>query len=401
MNVRRIRVINGAALARAYAGFSAGEHRLLLLFRHVDLADGPLVLTTVSALLPRIARDAGIRLPKRPHTHFLYGRDVLNWAGAAARWAFPRTGGIPVQNGRVDREAQAWMRQIAAHGEYPLALAPEAQVTYRMDRCSELAGGTAHLARWVLQETQGKLPVLLLPIGIRYTDPLGPDEAVRESLEEIGVALGLRVPRSGQLRDDVLACLDSVLGAIEDAYRAFGSLPPASEGLSPGERITLLMDAILAQVEAVLGLSGAGSTVQRLFAFRYRIMDLQYPPHTSLDSLSAGGRAWLDLLAAQAHLLDRHEQIVDVLLYLDPDYIPPDAPPQRLAEYARNLRDLVNRFTGGTIDTRHRPRRRSATIHIGEPLDARPSLVRDNAGKGGIRALTLAVREALQQVSAP
>ncbi|MFP4378301.1 MAG: hypothetical protein ACLFP4_14750 [Spirochaetales bacterium] len=56
-------------------------------------------------MMHTIANLARKSLPQKhaPHCHFLYGRDVLNWAGGSARWIFPWSGGIAVSNAQQDR----------------------------------------------------------------------------------------------------------------------------------------------------------------------------------------------------------------------------------------------------------------------------------------------------------
>ena len=143
-------------LAERMSAFQAGEERLLILFRHVAKEDAPVMARLLVREFPRWCRERGIKLSSPPHAHFLYGKDVLNWAGAGARWLFPRIGGIPVVNTRVDRASQGTMRRLLVEGDFPLCFAPEGQVTYHMFRTSDPAPGTATLAGWTLKDLKAR-----------------------------------------------------------------------------------------------------------------------------------------------------------------------------------------------------------------------------------------------------
>ncbi len=97
------------------------------------------MLKTFSLELERWCRKNGRRLNRKPHVHILYGKDVLNWSGSVARWGTPKIGGIPVINSRMYRPSFEAIRGAIREGRFPVAFAPETQVTYRMFKTAPTA----------------------------------------------------------------------------------------------------------------------------------------------------------------------------------------------------------------------------------------------------------------------
>lgn len=388
--VKVIEIDHARALYHAVRSFQVGESRLLILFRHVEVADGPVVISAITRKLRGYSRRYRVRLPRKPHTHFLYGRDVLNWTGAGARWIFPRLGGIPVKNSRVDRQSHEAIRATIAHGEYPLALAPEGQVTYQMFHVSELAAGTGTLAKWIEEDLfrlggAGQLPgIAMLPVAIGYEYSRNPSKLIATNLRWIEERLGISIPHGASERETLLTATELVVAHVEACYREgianvaeSEEMPAPAGSMSPNAlsaRIERLVDRILASTEAITGLPSDGSVLRRLFHLRYRIMDMKYRPDGDPHRFPPSRRKWADFLAGTAEMLDRHSQIVDILMYIQPLYIGSGCSVHRLMEYSLNLRDVINRLAGGNINTRFTPRRKRARLLIGSPIDARSIL---------------------------
>src|SRR5690554_2987414 len=82
LGINKVIVHNQTYLNEEIENFKAGNHILIITFRHVAKEDAPVLLMGV----------------KKTHLRFLYGRDVLNWAGRVTSFIFPRLGFIAVQN---------------------------------------------------------------------------------------------------------------------------------------------------------------------------------------------------------------------------------------------------------------------------------------------------------------
>ncbi|MFA6785403.1 MAG: hypothetical protein WCR13_10945, partial [Sphaerochaeta sp.] len=69
-----------------------------------------------------------------------------------------------------------------------------------------------------------------------------------------------------------------------------------------------------------------------------------------------------------AHVYLRHAQIVDILQYLDLDYLQAPCSEGRACEFALNLLDVVNRMQGGNIASRFTPKHKKAVLFIGKAI---------------------------------
>ena len=362
-------------LSQAMQRFQRGEERLLILFRHVAKADAPVVASLLVRELPRWSRRRGIRCKQPPHAHFLYGKDVLNWAGAAARFLFPRIGGIPVVNTRVDRESQSTMRAMLTGGEFPLCFAPEGQVTYHMFRVSELAPGTATLASWALKDLRKRgdgRPVTLLPVALGYLPPGDPEILTRQLLNRFNKELGRPGDESGDLDDELIHAAEGLADFMEKSYRdEYPGIACFDESLSLQGRFDRLVDTILRCGEAALGWNasakGNAPPLERIFRLRYRIMESLYREDLDPGLLPPLQRARADYRAQVAKNLKRHEETADVLEYVRLDYLESPGLLRRL-EFVLNLLDVLNRMRGGNIDSRYTVKNQRALVHIGEPI---------------------------------
>ncbi|UCF99009.1 MAG: hypothetical protein JSV89_05590 [Spirochaetaceae bacterium] len=79
-----------------------------------------------------------------------------------------RIGGIAVMNRRNDTESMRTIRRQLSDGPFPVALAPEGQVSYHNHLLGPIEGGTARLAVWCLEdlEHQGRNEeILIVPVA--------------------------------------------------------------------------------------------------------------------------------------------------------------------------------------------------------------------------------------------
>ena len=158
-----------------------------------------------------------------------------------------------------------------------------------------------------------------------------------------------------------------LLSRIESAYRVSFRAPPgrgatsgdsaaATRGPDPRgdatasdaspealrRRIVALCDTVLRVGENVHGLAAEGSLLDRVF--RLRDAGWRRMFRDDLEKLSPVERSLADAAAEEAKIAARHMELVDVLEYLDPAYMSPEGPFERLVEYAVNLQDVVNRL---------------------------------------------------------
>jgi hypothetical protein len=99
-------------------------------------------------------------------------------------------------------------------------------------------------------------------------------------------------------------------------------------------------------------------------------MDSLHRDDIDPDTIPPVERALVNHRAYVAAAVSEHQQIVDLLEYVRPDYIPPGCTSTRLIEYGMNLLDLCNRMQGGNVDTRFFQRGMRARVLFGKPVNA-------------------------------
>jgi hypothetical protein len=400
--VSRLRYRGMEHLAGAFNRFHGGGERLIIMFRHVAKEDAPVMVRLIVRELPRWCRRAGISLKQRPHVHFLYGKDVLNWAGAGARWLFPRIGGIPVVNTKLDRESQGAIRETLVSGEFPLAFAPEGQVTYHMFKTAPLVPGAATLADWAytgVRNNGGNGAVTILPVSIAYTPKGGMEETFQQLLAMVAAkmalpmhALGVQALGEGdQGRVEKLA--EIVIDTLESSYASQypGIFKEVAERLKPvnlQERYNALCETVLRCAESALGWLPLGTTLERIFRIRYRVMESFHREDIDPEKLSRMDKNRADFRALQALVLKRHSELADILEYIDFSYLEKPGTLRKI-EFLLNLLDLLNRFEGGNINSRFTLKKKEARLIIGRPFRGDPFFMEHpGSRKTGREALT-------------
>lgn len=394
--VSSVSILEEEVLIDQLIRFYDGRQRLIITFRHVAKEDAPVVMYLLSRKLNRtinrLNRERGPSERIIPHAHFLYGKDVLNWAGKAALWLFPRIGCVPVQNRWSNRRSLDILREAMSGGSFPVALAPESQVTYHMYQCAEISSGVSSLASWGESASE---EVTILPLAIGYRHAGDQREFISQMLLRWEQETGMLIEdkEGSSIIDNLREVTDRTLGLLEGFYQ----IPKEDD---EGSRISAICEAALEAAEALAGIEATGSWLDRLFRIRYTGAYALRPEDHDPARLSPIGRQLADFSAMEAHIYLRHSQIVDVLEYLDPSYIKPGCSLGRCCEYILDMLDLINRMSGGNINTRYTPKRKRAAVLVGEPLrlsqlpDAPEAKRKERLSK-----VTDATRRGLEEVS--
>ncbi len=409
--ISKISTINIERLYRGIREHQDGKSILLVLFRHTAKEDAPVLLGCVMGNLAQWCRKNGKKLKDIPHVHFLYGKDVLNWAGQLSRWLLPRIGGIPVINHKVYRPSMDAIKRALKEGRFPLAFAPEAQVTYHMFRTSEIAAGATVFTRWAQKENK---KVTLLPVAIGYSYREGFRRLILDNIEVLSTFLDEKAavkPDSdySSLRETLLFLSDRLVSGLEKIY---GETCPETmhshmkKGSFPNERerVLSICDRILSYGEKILEIKKQGDILGRIFRLRYKIVNAIYREDVDPETLPPMEKTWADYRAFTASYLKRHEEIIDALEYLDPSYIDGGATEKstliRMAEFSMILRDITNRIGGGNIDSRYSPKGKTAHLLFGEPIDIPPSRFGSTESRREAdENIHLAIHEALEKAS--
>ena len=385
-----VEIKHGERLVESFAAFIAGRERLILAFRH-PYGDEPQLFSYVfDVLVNREARRLGTPLPRKAHARFIHGYEVPLWSGALVRWILPRVGAVPVYHVRFDSASVARIRAVLRDAEYPLALAPEGQSSYRSETLPRIEKGAARLAFWCaedLAKASRRERVEILPISVHYRY----DEADIASVERLVASLerdcGLAPPgragargalegkaRRGALKSRLLALEGALIGLGEDYY-AIKRDPRRSRD----ERLDELLETALGRGEAMLGIEArrgelsASDRIARVYRIRQEGWDRIYPT-ANLGALSELERALADRRAGEAWYAMRHMELVDLGHYLDSAYLEGpsggDGPSfGRLVETAYNLADLASRLVGGDISHRPNVLHKRAVLVVAPPID--------------------------------
>ncbi len=353
--ISRIEISGMEHYEGAARGFLDGKWRLIIPFRHVSKADAAVIGTLFARIIPdRLkVRD------RRFWISFLYGDMVLDWAGAAARWLFPRIGALPVSNQRLVREQILAIRHLLSKGDYPLCLAPEGQVNYYNDRPGPLTEGLTHFIRWILGEDKS---VQLLPVKIhyRYRRPQSIiDRALREVSEFTGRSCG---------------SLDEAVAVMTGWLREYLSSGASSMQASAGAHLEAIRSIITREALESYPIGGRKALAE-LFLFRHHVF-------SEMRSRSISVPAMAERIAKQWQKPDglsrleknyQQQQILDIMLNFDPEYHKSEASPledeamNRQAEQALYLLDIMNRIRGGDINSRFFPSGTTAIIRFRSP----------------------------------
>ncbi len=421
IDVRRI-----DRLSEALRDMQEGRTRLIVAFRHPYGDESQLLFQTFNNLVPRAARRVGFRLRRRPHLRYLHDYAVPLWGDAFIRFLLPRIGAVPVYHVKFDATSLKLIRRILLDDRYPLALAPEGQVSYRSERLPRVEQGTVRMGFWTVKDLEkaGRSErVVILPLSIHYRFSEGEERKLWHVMDRLDRLLGFTASpvlakyRTGPSSIDALrrrldALENRVLQVAEAFYaKSYGFVPAepipsavpgrgaATIDRRPGDddgdadgrlRITVstpeaaadrrrrwdaLQQTALAAAEHQLGLRGATpdeDVVQRVYRIRQECWDRIYP-ETPIDGLSPLETSLAHRRAGEAWYAMRHMELCDLLYYLDAEYEQGadgrGADFDRIVEMVYSLDDLVSRLMGGDFSNRLNLIRKRALVLPGPLVD--------------------------------
>jgi 1-acyl-sn-glycerol-3-phosphate acyltransferase len=363
-------------LISGFQRFYRKEARVLVVFRHASVHDAQVMVYLFCRCLPAAARRAGEKIEGRGHAHFLYGRGLLDWAGGGAAFLIPRIAGIPVMNRKNDARGMRTIRRYLSEGPFPICLAPEGQVTYHNHRLGPIEGGTARLAAWCLEDLQRQgrdEEILIIPVACHYCYQDRPELLFDRIVGRIVASSGFPSPSTSSRYEKLIQLTERLLEKMETFYERFYAIEkPDPKDSSLRGRIERICRAALGVAERFMKIRPAEDLLSRVLTVRQRGWDFLFRSDLPEDSrVPPLDRVLMDRMADEAYLQLRHNELVDVLEYLQPDYIGPGASLNRLIEYALTLNDVINRLMGGNISSRYSPAGKTVRIGIGDPIKVR------------------------------
>jgi hypothetical protein len=339
----------------------------------------------------------GAPLPGQTRARFVHGYEVPLWSGAFIRWLLPRVGAVPVYHVKFDKPSVERIRAILRKSPYPLALAPEGQVSYRAESLPRLERGALRLGFWCAEELRaaGRAEhVVVLPISVYYhfdEDGIGRVEALVARLEaDLGLSLSPSASTLGwgfgreERRAALLARLEAVDAALisvaEGYYGISARGAAATHPASRDERLGALLEEALARAEATFGLQAQGDRIARVYRIRQEGWNRIYP-ESGVPPRGSLARLLADRKAGEAWYVMRHMEFVDLCNYLDSGYPRCSAVGDadggtgggisfdRLVETAYSVVDFASRLSGGNFSDRPSVLGRRAVISIDPPID--------------------------------
>jgi len=395
----KVSLVHAERFVQTYADFFTGKTRLLIAFRHPYGDEAQLMAYIIGKLLAKEAKAKGIAFPQKPHAHFVHGYEVPIWAGAFERWLLPRVGALPVYHAKFDSHSIKSIRSLMKDGQYPIALAPEGQVSYSSEEPPRLESGASKICLWCAEDLRhgGRSEdVVLLPISIHQRWPAAAEKSLDALITTMEGECGLAQAEGKSRFERIKRLGEAVLSAAEDQYRRFyGVELPEAPGLSTAKRLSNLRQAALSTAEHCFHLKPEGDEIRRVYRIRQtgwdRIFRVDMAGTTGSQPPSALRRSMADRLAGEAWYASRHMELVDLAYYLDLERLKADDPLELYIETAQNYYDWISRLKGGNISHRKNLRPKEGIVIVGKPLGLAETLrdlgLEGRTGKSAVEAL--------------
>jgi len=331
----------------------AGESRCIIAFRHSCGLEPQLLVWLFLFKLKKYAAKYGIRFARNPHAVFVYGYEVARWGGSITRLIMPNLGAMPVHHSKIDRESMNRIFKAIIGGPYPLALAPEGQVSYTVENIPRLEPGTIRIgfsSAQQLADSNSACPVEILPISVYFRYGAWGKMAMEALLGKIEKLSGFsaRGRKKLPLTERLQQCRDHILAVNEERYSLKSDASVPFE-----ERLDRVINAALETAERMIGVKSEGEYFSRMYLIRQYCWDKIFLPGiNNLDGMSRIERSVRDLQAGEAWYIARHQEIVDFCWYFRVPLPADETALHNKVEYVQNLWDFANRTMGGAYADR-------------------------------------------------
>lgn len=385
----QIEAENVKTLVKLIDKFQQKKIRFLIAFRHPQVEDPFSLGYLLSHIVPKVARQEGIKLNYPVHAHFIYDRGIPLWAGSHIGWFLSRMGGTSIQRGKADWAGLRSARNLFAEADFPIGAAPEGGTNGLSEMISPLEPGIAQLGFWCaedLQKAGRSEQVFILPVGIKYSYVNPPWESIEKLLSELEEASGLPLNETGfdkalpqeTLYPRLIRLAENLLFVMEDFYKRFYHHSPeiniAETETSDGNeaiaaRLKSLLDSALKVSEDYFDLLPKGNFNDR--CRRVEQAGWNYIFREDLKgnkTLSTIEKRLADRVAEEASLRMWHMRLVENFVAVTGKYVREKPTAERFAETTLILWDVVARIKGGDPFKRPKLGKQKAKITIGEPL---------------------------------
>jgi len=380
-------------LFKAFERSLSGKSRCIIAFRHPNGGEPQLLSWFFLFKLRRLAKKAGVHFARWPHAVFVYGYEVVRWGGWVARFIMPNMGAMPVHHAKMDSKGMARIYTAIANGPYPVALAPEGQVSYTADAVPRLEPGVIRIgfqAAKQLAEKGSDCPLEILPISVHFRFGSWGNFTLDLLLKKIEKVCGF----SGTCRKKMLftervkQCRDHILGVIEKRYQIASDIAITSASFE--ERLDRVINIALDTAERMLGIKAEGDFFARMYRVRQICWDRIFIPGIdNLEGMSAVERCSADLYAGEAWYISRHMELVDFSWYFRIPLPTEEMVIHKKVEYVQNLWDFASRSMGGAFSNRVSIFPRKVIIHTAPAINLSERLPSFNRDKKAQIALAM------------
>jgi len=351
--VTRILPHKEKTLYEAFERALSGKSRLIIAFRHPNGGEPQLLTWFFLFRLKSHARKYGVRYKLQPHTVFLYGYEVVRWGGWVPRIILPGVGALPIYHSKMDTKGMSRIYGAITNGPYPIAIAPEGQVSYTADSVTRLEPGVVRIGFYAAEHLEKKnpdCPVEVLPLSIHFRFGSWGKGTVEFLLRHIEKFCGFKRKEKKNLpfHERLKKCRDYILKINEERYNLKND-----DSLSFEERIEKVANAALETAEQMLNLKAEGDFFMRQHKVRQICWDRIFIPDIyNFKELSPVKRSVMDLKAGEAWYIARHEELANLCWYLRIKLPAEETPLHNKIEYTQNLHDFANRTMGGAFSNR-------------------------------------------------
>ena len=331
----------------------AGESRCIIAFRHPNGGEPSLLSWYFLFKLRVVAARNGIKFKQAPHAVFIYGYEVARWGGGIARFVMPNIGAMPIHHSKMDSKGMARIYDAITNGPFPVAIAPEGQVSYSGETVPRLEPGVIRIgfnAAERIKEKGGDYPLEILPVSVHFRFGSWGKLSLEPFLKKIERTCGINkknrklIPFTERLKQ----CRDHIIEVNEKRYKI--EFDPS---LSFAERLDKVINVALETAERMMGLKSEGDFFSRLYRARQHFWDQIFIPGIeSFKGLSFVERNVNDLKAGEAWYIERHLELVDFGWYFRIPIIPENSELHKKIEYTQNLWDFASRTMGGAFNNR-------------------------------------------------
>jgi hypothetical protein len=356
LGIARIVLWDGKQFFDAFDRALRGKSRVILAFRHANGGEPQILFWFICYRLKHLAAKAGVHFNIQPHVLFVYGYEVVRWGGWIARMVMPRLGAMPVYHTKLDLDSMKEIYRKIINSPYPLAIAPEGQISYVMEAIPRLEQGTMRIGFYAAERISHAgqtCPVEVLPVSIHFHYGRWGFLRLQSLLKKIEKYTGFKdSPEQRKfpaLTERFRVCRDHLIRVNEKRYNI-----KTDESLDFSERLDRIVDCALDHAERSLGIKPfMGDIISRVYHVRQICWDRIFlPGKETLEGLPPVERALLDLQAGEAWHAARHMELADLVWYLRSPLPTAETLLDETLEYAQNLWDFANRTMGGAYSTR-------------------------------------------------